>query len=236
VAHTVASAYAGNRPSWQRLIQQLPKLWKRLLGTYMWVSLLILGFSGLMFVLMSAVISGVSILGLPAIWVIGAALCGAILFSIVFAHAMIVCNLATVVCVMEPDCCYGLDAIFKAMFLIRGRTQIALLMVLITNMSLTLVENLFQYRVMGMSHGSRFYYKNSSRISSSAFWEALLLIFMYSMVGVMEVVTSCVFYYTCKSSRLELGINSCLNHSSFLNPVKYEFSCEKKIKLSECVV
>ena len=56
-----------------------------------------------MFVLMSAIINGASVLGLPAIWGIGAAMCGGILYSIVFAHAMIVCNLATVVCVMEPD-------------------------------------------------------------------------------------------------------------------------------------
>ena len=76
VSLKVADTYAGNRPSWQRLIQQLPKLWKRLVGTYIWVCLLILGFNALMFVLMSAIINGASVLGLPAIWGIGAAMCG----------------------------------------------------------------------------------------------------------------------------------------------------------------
>jgi len=235
VAHTVADTYASHRPSWHRLIQQLPKLWKRLVETYIWVCLLILGFNALMFVLMSAIINGVYVLGLPAVWGIGDFICGGILYAIVFAHAMIVCNLATVVCVMEADCCYGLDAVFKAMYLIRGRTQIALLMALVANMSLALVESLFQYRVMGMKHGSSFYNENSSRITSLAI-EASLLIFMYSMVGVMESVISCVFYYICKSSRLELGTYSCLNYSSFLNPVKDDFSCGEKINLSECIV
>ena len=71
VALKVADTYAGNRPSWQRLIQQLPKLWKRLVGTYIWVCLLILRFNALMFLLMSAIINGASVLGLPAIWGIG---------------------------------------------------------------------------------------------------------------------------------------------------------------------
>lgn len=66
--------------------------------TYIWVCLLILGFNALMFVLMSAIINGVSVLGFPTVWMIGAVVCGAILYSIVFAHAMIVCNLATIVC------------------------------------------------------------------------------------------------------------------------------------------
>jgi len=231
VAHTVASTYAGNRPSWHRLIKELPKFWKRLVGTYMWVCLLVLGFNALMFLLLSAVINGVSVLGLPAIWGIGAAMCGGIVYSIVFAHVMIVCNLVTVVCVMEADCCYGLDAIFRAMFLIRGRSQIALLMALVTNMSLALVESLFQYRVMGMRHGS-FYYENSSRISSSAVWEAPLLIFIYSMVSLMEGVMSSVFYYTCKSSRLE-GI--CLKFSSFQNPLADESSSKQYLFSVQCL-
>jgi hypothetical protein len=232
VAHTVASNYAGNRPSWQRLIEELPKLWKRLVGTYIWVCLLVLGFNVLMFVFMSTVINGVSVLGLPAIWEIGAAMCGGILYSIVFAHVMIVCNLATVVCVMEADCCYGLDAVFRAMFLIRGRTHIALLMALLTNMSLALVESLFQYRVMGMRHGSNFSYEKGSRINSSAVWEAPLLVFIYSMVGVMEGVMSCVFYYTCKSSRLE-GIF--LNYSPFQKPLADEYSSKQNLFSVHCL-
>ena len=113
------------------------------------------------------------------------------------------------------------------MFLIRGRTQIALLMALVINMSLALVESLFQYIVMGMRHGSNFY-NEIRRLSSLATWEAPLLTFMYSMVGVMEGVMSYVFYYTCKSARLELGINSCLNLSSSLNLADY-FSSKHKI-------
>lgn len=232
VAHTVASTYAGNRPSWKRLIEELPKLWKRLVGTYIWVSLLILGFNIFMFVFMSAVINGVSILGLPVIWEIGAAMCGGILYSIAFAHVMIVCSLATVVSVMEADCCYGLDAVFRAMFLIRGRTHIALLMALLTNMSLALVESLFQYRVMGMRHGSSFSYEKGSRINSSAVWEAPLLIFIYSIVGVMEGVMSCVFYYTCKSARLESIFQK---YSSVQNPLADEFSSNQNLFSVECL-
>eukprot|EP01018_Ginkgo_biloba_P024544 Gb_15635 [translate_table: standard] len=217
VVHTVAYIYAGNKPSVHRLIEALPKVWKRLLVTYLWVCLIVLGSNALVFLLMSAFTNLLSILGCSSNWAIWAALGGGIVYSIVFAHAMIVCNLANIVSVMED--CFGIDAVLRAKFLIRGRTQIALLMALITNLSMAFVESLFQYRVMGRRRNPSVHHISSS--SSSVVWEAPLLIFMYALVGLMDAVMSSVFYYTCKSSRLE---GFCLNSSSLLNSLENEIS------------
>eukprot|EP01018_Ginkgo_biloba_P024545 Gb_05407 [translate_table: standard] len=214
VVHTVAYIYSGNKPSVQRLMEALPTIWKRLVVTYMWVCLIVLGSNALVLLLMSAYINLLSVLGFSSKWAFLAALGGGIVYSIVFAHAMIVCNLANIVSVMED--CYGIDAVLRAKFLIRGRTQIALLMALITNLSMAFVESLFHYRVMGRRSNPSVDHISSS----SVVWEAPLLIFMYALVGLMDAVMSSVFYYTCKSSRLEgFWVNSSSLLISFENEI-----------------
>ncbi|GLJ18402.1 hypothetical protein SUGI_0325990 [Cryptomeria japonica] len=209
VAHTVASIYAGgNRPSWKKLIQAIPRLWKGLVVTYIWAGVLVIGTHAVILVSVCAFLRLVCILGLGSKWEFGVVLGGGIVYSIVFAHVMIVCNLATIVCVME-ECNYGIHAVFKALFLIGGKTRIALVMAVVVNLSWAFVERLFVYGVMPGGGGNMR-------------WEAPLLVLMYSMVAVMDTVMNSVFYYTCKSSRLE---DVCISSPYFPNSWQNILSC-----------
>ncbi|GLJ18409.1 hypothetical protein SUGI_0326130 [Cryptomeria japonica] len=207
VAHTVAYLYAGgNSPSWQKIIQAIPKLWKGLVVTYIWGCLIVFGYSVLIFGFLLATVNLVILLALSTDWVFWTGLCWGIVYSIGFAHAIALCNLATIVCVLE-DGCSGMEAVCRAKFLIRGRTQVALLIVVITGLGLAFVEGLFQYRVM----------VNDKMDCFGAVSEASLLIFMYSLVSLLDVVMNCVFYYTCKVARLE-GL--CLDSPFFTNSLE----------------
>eukprot|EP01018_Ginkgo_biloba_P035351 Gb_24690 [translate_table: standard] len=193
VTHTVACIYAGFDPLTHRLLRVLPNIWHRLLFTYTWICIIVLGSNAVVFLFLLLLFNVFGALGLSSNWVFFSALAGEFLYSVIFAHAIIVCNLATVVSVVEDS--YGLDAIFRAKFLINGRTRIALLISLMTNLSSAFVEILFQHRVISI-------YSSSDDVSS-VLWEGPLLVFIYSLVDLMDIVMNCVFYYTCKSSRME---------------------------------
>eukprot|EP01018_Ginkgo_biloba_P016884 Gb_29832 [translate_table: standard] len=210
VAHTIAYIYAGSKPSGHRLIVALPKIWKPIVVTYSWVCLIILGSNGAVVLFMLLCMNLLSAIGVSSQWVFCAGAAGVILYSIVFAHVLIICNLATIVSAVED--CYGIFAVFRANFLIGGRTQIGLLIAIMTNLSSAFVESLFQYRVMGKG-GSLL--NDLSEHAGSILWECPLLIFIYSLVALMDAVMSCVFYYTCKSSKLE-SFRNCSSLTEFL--------------------
>lgn len=117
---------------------------------------------------------------------------GAVLYSIVLANALIICNLALVLSGIENS--GGYMAILKACVLIRGRTATALSLALPINLALAAVEALFQYRIV------RAYYQEESSISSAMALEGMFIAYMYSVLLVLDTVVGCLFYRSCKTS------------------------------------
>lgn len=103
-------------------------------------------------------------------------------FCVVFAHVMVVGNLAKVLSVLEGEC-YGLESLLKAKSLMEGRRQTALIMALVSNMGFRLVECVFEFRMC----------------KGISLWEGPLLVSMYSLVLVTDTVMNVVFYYACKT-------------------------------------
>lgn len=83
-------------------------------------------------------------------------------------------------------------AIFKACFLIRGRTATSLSLALIVNLALAAVEVLFQYRIV------RAYHHKRTRLSSIAL-EGLFIAYLYSILLVFDTISSCIFCKICKT-------------------------------------
>ncbi|KAL6995148.1 hypothetical protein U1Q18_005284 [Sarracenia purpurea var. burkii] len=114
---------------------------------------------------------------------------GAVFYSIILAHTLIVCNLALVSSGMDKR--GGSIAILKACVLIKGRTATALALALPANMALAAVEALFQYRVV------RAYYAADRSFSSMAL-EWVFIAHLYSIVIVIDTIVTCVFFKSCK--------------------------------------
>ncbi|XP_058081904.1 uncharacterized protein LOC131229875 [Magnolia sinica] len=114
----------------------------------------------------------------------------AVLYSVVLANTLVICNLAIVVAGMEN--CSGYMAILKACVLMRGRAATALSLALSTNLGFAAVEALFMYRVVRA-------YRQFHKFSASVAWEAVLITYIYSIFIVLDTVVGCIFYRSCKS-------------------------------------
>ncbi|XP_061372968.1 uncharacterized protein LOC133315378 [Gastrolobium bilobum] len=113
----------------------------------------------------------------------------AVLFSVILANALVVCNMALTLSGMEAH--GGYMAILKACVLLRGRTSMALLLALLVNVGLASIEALFQFRVV------RAYHIGGKSWPSMAL-EGIFIAYLYSILIIIDTIVSCMFYKSCK--------------------------------------
>ncbi|KAJ6835386.1 uncharacterized protein M6B38_331170 [Iris pallida] len=170
----------------------LLRLYSPLLLTHLFNSFLILSANAAVFSLLSLSFTAAEILGLsssaPLLAVSSA---GAVLYSVAIANTVVTCNLAVVVSAMEG--CGGYPAVLRACLLIRGRVATALSLALPINLAMAAVEALFQYRVMRA-------YRASSGLDLSIVSEGFTIAYIHSVLVVLEIIASCLFYKSCRES------------------------------------
>ncbi|KAI3833774.1 hypothetical protein MKX03_016806 [Papaver bracteatum] len=146
---------------------------------------------------------------------------GAVVYSLILANTLIVCNMALVVAGMEN--CGGFVAILKACVLIRSRVSTALSLALPVNLGLAFLEALFQYRVITIYH-------LSDKISFTTAFEGLLIAYLYSLLILQETVITCIFYTSCKSElRIDGEANSDYYYYRIKNMEENEMFTNSKI-------
>ncbi|XP_012451086.1 uncharacterized protein LOC105773606 [Gossypium raimondii] len=180
----VSDSYNGIHLDGRRLFMRSGLAWIKLLHTRSWELLVILGLFGAMVVGLAVAPKmlytfGISSVGMGFWGVVG--LLG-IPFCVMFAHVMVVGNMANVIAVLESEC-DGLGSLWKAKKLMEGRRQTGLMMALLSNIGLRVVECVFELRIC----------------RGICMWEIPVLISMYSSVLVLETVMNVVLYYACKS-------------------------------------
>lgn len=116
---------------------------------------------------------------------------GAVLYSIILANAIIICNLALILSGMERF--GGYLSILKACVMIRGRALTALSLALPVNLALAGIEALFQYRIVRAYH-------TGETASYLMVLEGMLIAYLYSIFVVLDTVMSCIFFKSCKAS------------------------------------
>lgn len=193
VVHTVDCTYAKRRFEAGQFFALVRNIWNRLLSTYASVCLAIVGCLTTFLVLLGAVCSTIYVLGFSPDLIVSAAVILGLIFSVIFANAVIICNIAIVICVLENVA--GPGALLRSCVLIRGQTQVGLLIFLGSTIGTVFVEGLFEHRVKTLSYGD-----GSSRI-----WEGPLLVVMYSFVVLTDSMMSAVFYFSCRSSSMVIS-------------------------------
>ncbi|KAL4584076.1 hypothetical protein LXL04_008666 [Taraxacum kok-saghyz] len=116
---------------------------------------------------------------------------GGIVYSIIIANTLIICNLALILSGMELN--GGVISILKACVMIRGRTSIALSIALPINMALAGIEALFQFRVVKAYSDS-----GMNKPTSSMVLEGLFISYLYSILIIIDAISGCVFFRSCK--------------------------------------
>ncbi|KAJ9163577.1 hypothetical protein P3X46_023228 [Hevea brasiliensis] len=116
---------------------------------------------------------------------------GVVLYSVLLANALIICNLSLVLSGTERS--GGYLAILKACVMIRGRTSTALSLALPVNLSLTGIEALFQHRIVRASHIGQ-------TPTSLMALEGMLIAYLYSIFLVLDTIATFIFFKSCKAS------------------------------------
>lgn len=187
VVYSVDCTYSRKRFDSSKFYVIARKIWRRLIATYFWVCAVIVGCITLFFVLLVAVSSTFSVMGFPSDLILYPAMVLGLIFSIILANSIIICNIAIVISVLEDVS--GPQALLRSSSLVKGQTQVGLLIFLGSTIGMAMVEGLFEHRVKTLSYGD-----GSSRI-----WEGPLLVIMYSFVVLIDSMMSAVFYFSCKS-------------------------------------
>ncbi|MED6194367.1 hypothetical protein PIB30_027749 [Stylosanthes scabra] len=120
---------------------------------------------------------------------------GAILFSVILANALVICNMALTLSAMEGK--GGYMAILKACVLLRGRTSMALFLALPANAGLAAIEALFQLRIVRT-------YDNGGKMRPWMVSEGILIAYLHSIFIILDSIVSFMFYKSCKIAEASL--------------------------------
>lgn len=191
IAYSVACNYAGKKVLATEFLGMARRIWRSLVSTYVLVCAAITGCLAVFIVLIVSVCNSFAVLGYPPEIIVYPALLTVLGFSVAYAHTIIVCNLASVISVLEDAS--GQKALLRSVRLVKGQTQAGLLIFLGSAIGFAFVEGLFEHRVKTLSYGD----------GSSRAWEGPLLVLMYSFVVLVDSMMSAVFYFTCRSSAME---------------------------------
>ncbi|KAG6527791.1 uncharacterized protein LOC122043664 [Zingiber officinale] len=111
---------------------------------------------------------------------------GVILYSFSVASASAACNLATVISASEGGA--GWRALREALAVVRGRTATAVALSLPASLGTAAIEALFRFRVAA-----------ARPCQAQVVWEALVIIYMRSLLLVLDTIIACVFINECSS-------------------------------------
>ncbi|TYG36806.1 hypothetical protein ES288_D13G092900v1 [Gossypium darwinii] len=197
VVYCVDCTYSRKPADASKFFTIILKFWRRLVCTYVWMCTVIIACVTTFFVFLVVACSLLSVVGFAPDLIVYAVIMMGLVFSVAFAYAIVVCNIGIVICVLEEVS--GPQAMLRAGVLIKGQTQVGLLIFLGSTIGLAFVEGLFEHRVKVLSYGD-----GSSRI-----WEGPLLVIMYSFVVLMDSMMSTVFYFSCRSYTMEASDGEC---------------------------
>ncbi|XP_030514223.1 uncharacterized protein LOC115728041 [Rhodamnia argentea] len=186
VVFAVASLYTSKPVSFASTLAAIPRVFKRLFVTFLWVTLLMVGyyvvFVAFVVLLLFAIDTQNAPLLLFSLVVIF------VLFLVVHVYITALWHMASVVSVLEP--LLGFAAMRKSYELLKGRTRMAAILVFGYLLICGVINGIFGGVVVhgGDSHGV------FGRIVVGGFLVGVLVI-----VNLVGLLVQSVFYYVCKS-------------------------------------
>ncbi|KAM1032584.1 hypothetical protein EV1_035862 [Malus domestica] len=97
VVYSVYCSYSLKKFDASQYYLVMRKIWRQVVSTYVWMCMVVAGCIVLFLVLLLAVCNACSIVGLSPNYIVYAAMVVALAFSVVFANAVIICNIAIVI-------------------------------------------------------------------------------------------------------------------------------------------
>ncbi|KAJ9146199.1 hypothetical protein P3X46_028495 [Hevea brasiliensis] len=183
VVYTIACIYTGRDITFTKVMSVVPKVWKRLMVTFLCIFGALFAYNIVAFLIFIAWIILISDTSIGAVtffafW---------ILYAVGIVYLTIIWQLASVVSVLEEAC--GFKAMEKSRALIKGKLLVTGIIFFLLNLSLFLIQVAFKILVVhGRSLGT------VSRVSYGII--CFLLLFILFLFG---LVIQTVIYFVCKS-------------------------------------
>ena len=190
VVYSVACIYSERITSCKRVLSVVPRVWKRLIVTFIWAMIMTFGY-GLVFAFCFTVLAIVFGLIFPESEAAIAVLfwLGAFLFVGGSVYLSCVWHLGSVITVLEDP--YGLSAIRKSLSLIKGKRRTAITLFSVYFVLSFVIGFGFDVWVV---RGESSTLGTGSRIAIGA-----LLIGVMSLVNLLGFAVQTIFYFACKA-------------------------------------
>ncbi|XP_021300664.1 uncharacterized protein LOC110429102 [Herrania umbratica] len=182
VVYTIACIYTAKEISFKKVMSVVPKVWKRLVVTFLWSFTIVMVYNVIAAVLL---LSSVAFLGLSNVGVVIFVVLF-ILYLSGFVYITLVWHLASVVSVLEDV--YGIKAMIKSKALIKGKIGVAAAMFLLLVLCFLGIQLLFE--------GGVVFAPVSTEIKIVIGILCFLLLFKVILFG---LVAQTVIYFVCKS-------------------------------------
>ncbi|KAG5019129.1 hypothetical protein AAZX31_06G114900 [Glycine max] len=221
VVYTVASIYTSREVTFSKVMNVVPKVWKRLMVTFLctFVAFFAYNVMTLVVFVIWALAIGLRNGGVVVLVVLG------MLYFAGFVYLTVVWQLASVVTVLEEDTC-GVRAMMKTNELIKGRIGLTVLIFLKLVISFGLIQFLFKKTVVqGWKLGS---------VDRTIYGVVCLVLF--SQLYLFQLVIQTVLYFVCKSYHHQNIDKSALSDHLEVYHGEYEPLKAKDVQMEECHV
>ncbi|XP_068648681.1 uncharacterized protein [Aristolochia californica] len=194
IVYTIACIYTAKDLTYSKVVSVVPKVWKRLMVTFLWNFIILLGYNTLaaIVIILTLLLAGTGPAGTLLLVFIG------IGYLVGLVYISVVWHLASVVSVLEDV--YGIQAMQKSKALIKGKLGISCSIFLLLNLGLMAVNLMFaRFVVHGRSVGVL------PRIALG-----IVFVFALSLLILIGLVMQTIIYFVCKSYHHENVDKSCL--------------------------
>ncbi|CAA3015996.1 uncharacterized protein LOC111409512 [Olea europaea var. sylvestris] len=181
VVYTIACIYISKTITFKKVIRVVPKVWTRLMITFIWSFIVIFAYNVLALLVLSTEFTDITTLTRFPIFAILAAV-----YIMGFLYISIIWHLASVISVLEQD--YGIEAMIKSKKLIKGKLIISLSIFLLLNLCFIAIQLGFQ---------RCFVLGNYSLWSKLGF--GIFCFFSQSILTLFGLIIQTVLYFVCKS-------------------------------------
>lgn len=188
VVYTIACIYAGKQISFRRVMRVVPKVWYRLLVTFLWSFLIIFVYNVICIIIL---VVWVLLIPIDALKLSGFCILG-IIYLIGFVYITVVWNLASVISVLEE--LRGLKAMKKAKELVKGKLWASSAILVVISLIFAGADMMFLFlSFLGIPYPDL-----ALRIIFGII--SFILMVVVLLVG---LVTQTIIYFVCKSYHQE---------------------------------
>ncbi|GFS37569.1 hypothetical protein Acr_00g0052790 [Actinidia rufa] len=221
VVYTIASIYTAREVTFRKVMSVVPRVWKRLMVTFLCAFATFFLYhivAGVILFMWLITIADTSVAG-PVAFIIFL-----ILYAIGFVYLSVVWQLGSVVTVLEES--YGFRAMIKSKNLIKGKMWIAIIIFFKLNLSLLVIQYVFEIFVV-----------NGWSISAlGRLGLGILCLFLLFKLFLFGLVIQTVIYFVCKSYHHENINKSALSDHLEVYVGEYERLKPKDVQLEQAHV